>query len=65
MTALDRSIEAFARAHAAELTSAEVFTLGEAAGIISRVHAPTVEVLSEQRAALVEIARRLDDEHRT
>ena len=38
MTALDRSIEIFARAHATELTEREQLLLGEAAGIITRVH---------------------------
>jgi hypothetical protein len=39
LTALDQSIEAFATAHAAELTSRDVFTLAAAAAIVARVHA--------------------------
>lgn len=36
---LDGDLERFAAAHAAELSAADTFTLGRAAGIVSRVHA--------------------------
>lgn len=38
MTSLNRALEDFARAHAADLTAADQFELGVAAGIIARVH---------------------------
>lgn len=38
-TPLDKSIELFASGHAEDLTPAEQWTLGKAAGIVSRIHA--------------------------
>ena len=39
MTALDHAIERFTFAHIAELSATDVVMLGQAAGIIRRVHA--------------------------
>ena len=62
MTALDHSIRAFAAGHAAELTPAQVFILGEAAAIVSRVHASLLPPLDpEQAAALADRPAPLPD----
>jgi hypothetical protein len=51
---LGRELEGFALAHEPELTARDLFVLGQAAGIVARVHAPYLGSTFQPRKPLTD-----------